>query len=68
MENAKDVTVRIFTVAFREVQVVTAAQVMGNRMTISLTDKTGNSLANGLYYFGIEADGQKWIVKVLLLR
>jgi hypothetical protein len=68
MTNATDVKVQIFTIAFREVKIVTEAQVMGNTMTVSLIDKVGMQLANGLYYFVIQADGQKWINKVMVLR
>jgi hypothetical protein len=66
--NATNVKVQMFTVAFREVQTVTEAQVAGNSMTVSLMDKSGMPLANGLYYFVIQAAGQKWVNKVLVLR
>ncbi len=66
--NMSNVKVQIFTVAMREVQTRTIAQVMGNTLTISLTDKGGVALADGLYYFMIQGDGQRWINKVLILR
>lgn len=66
--NATDVKVQVFTVAMREVQTTTMPQVLGNTMTVQLMDKSGISLANGLYYFIIQANGQKWMNKVLVLR
>jgi hypothetical protein len=68
ISNATNVKVQVFTIAFREVQSVAAAQVTGNNMTVSMIDKVGMPLANGLYYFVIQASGQKWIHKVLVLR
>ena len=66
--NASNVTVKILTLSFREVQTVDIAQVVGNNLMVPLVDKAGVTLANGLYYFGIQANGQKWITKVLVLR
>jgi len=31
-------------------------------------DKSGINLANGLYYFIIKANGQRWMTKVLVLK
>jgi hypothetical protein len=42
--------------------------VAGSTLTVSLSDKSGMPLANGLYYFVIQAGGQKWVNKVLVLR
>jgi hypothetical protein len=69
LKKTSDVIVKIFTLAFREVatQEVFQAQV-GVDMTVSLVDKSGVTLANGLYYFEIEANNQRWINKVLVIR
>ncbi len=66
--NMANVKVQIFTVAMREVQTRTAVQVVGNTLTISLSDKSGTALANGIYYFVIQCNGQRWMNKVLVLR
>jgi len=66
--NALNVKVQIFTIAIREVETVNVPQVAGDSLLVQLVDKSGMSLANGLYYFVIQADGQKWIDKVLVLR
>ncbi|HTA76623.1 MAG TPA: polysaccharide lyase family 7 protein [bacterium] len=68
MANATNVKVRIFTIAFREVQTLNAAQVAGNSLIVNLVDKSVTPLANGLYYFVIQAEGQRWTNKVLILR
>jgi hypothetical protein len=64
-----DVKIQIFTIAMREVKVETFPQVqVGQDVTVLLIDKAARTLANGLYYFVIEADGQRWTVKVLVLN
>jgi len=68
MNNATNVTVEIYTVAFRGVKTTHTAQVGGNIMTVELIDKAGVQLADGLYYFVIQAAGQRWVTKVLVLR
>jgi len=68
VSNAVNVKIQIFTLAFREVQTVTVAQVAGSSMSISMIDKSGIPLADGLYYFVIQVNGQKWVNKILLLR
>lgn len=68
VSNANNVTVQIYTLAFREVKTINVAQVIGNSLTISLVDKTGTQLADGLYYFVIRVNGQRWTTKVLVLR
>ena len=66
--NALNVKVLIFTIAMREVETVNAPEVVGDALSVQLIDKSGMSLANGLYYFVIQAAGQKWVIKVLVLR
>ncbi len=66
--NATHVTVEILTLAMRKVQTISVARVEGNTLPVRLADKGGTTLANGLYYFLIQANGQRWITKVLVLR
>jgi hypothetical protein len=66
--NLTHVEVQIFTLSFRELRTINVPQVIGNTLTVPLVDKSGVGLANGLYYFVIHANGQKWLVKVLVLR
>jgi len=68
VSNAANVKIQIFTLAFREIQTIKVAQVAGNSLSIPLIDRGGNSLANGLYYFVIQIDGNRWINKVLVMR
>lgn len=68
VSNATNVKVQVFTTGFREIQTVAAAQVAGDTMAISMMDKSGKCFANGLYYFVIHANGQRWVNKVLVLR
>jgi hypothetical protein len=61
--------VQIFTTAFRLVQTETFQLVPpGEAITLTLTDKFGNPLADGLYYVVIEAQGKRWVTKLLILR
>jgi hypothetical protein len=66
--NMTNVTVQILTVAMRQVKTISVPRITGNNLTVQLVDKSGINLANGLYYFQIQADGQKWTNKVLVLR
>jgi len=66
--NVANVEVQMFTISFREVRTIDIPRVMGDSLTVQLMDKNGVNLANGLYYFVIHADGQKWMTKVLVLR
>jgi beta-glucanase (GH16 family) len=68
VSNATNVTIQVYTVAFREVKTINVPQVIGNSMTISLIDKVGVQLADGLYYFVIQVNGHHWTNKVLVLR
>jgi hypothetical protein len=55
--------------SFRKVKAETFQQVSpGEVLALDLTDRWGNPLANGLYYVVIEAQGKKWIIKLLVLR
>jgi hypothetical protein len=69
LTSVSNVKVGIFTTAFRLVQTETFQQVSpGEAITLTLTDKFGNPLADGLYYVVIEAQGKRWITKLLILR
>jgi hypothetical protein len=64
-----DVTVQIFTVAFRLVQQQVFPQVLvGTELPIEPEDKTGKPLASGLYYVVVSVDGHKSVGKLLILR
>ena len=66
--DATNVTVEIYTVSMRQVRVFNVPQVAGNTLIVSLVDKGGVNLANGLYYFIIKANEKKWMNKILVLR
>jgi hypothetical protein len=68
VNDATNVKVQVFTVAMRQVQTISVPMVFGNTLTVQMVDKGGVNLADGLYYFVIQANGQKWTNKVLLLR
>jgi len=68
VNDATNVKVQIFTVAMRQVQTINIPLVFGNTLTVQMVDKSGISLADGLYYFVIQANRQKWTSKVLLLK
>jgi hypothetical protein len=67
--GTSDVTVQIFTVAFRLVQQQVFEEVpLGTDIRIELKDRTGKPLASGLYYVVVSVDGKKTIGKLLLMR
>ncbi len=68
MINAVNVKVQVYTLSFREIKTVSFPQVTGNSFTMEMVDKVGAQLANGVYYFAIQANGQHWTNKVLVLR
>ncbi len=68
MATASQVSVQIYTVAMRLVRTINVGQVNGENVTLRLVDKGGVQLANGIYYFRVQANGQGWTVKVLILR
>jgi hypothetical protein len=65
----QNVREEIYTLAFRKVQDDTyPALPSGTALTISLTGKSGNPLANGIYYLVVTVNGQRAIGKLLILR
>lgn len=68
-EGASDVRVRIFTTAFRKVLETTFPNVpSGATVTVLLTDRFGNPLANGLYYGVVQTSQGRSVSKLLVLR
>ena len=69
LTSPADVKVQIFTTAFRKVQEQEyPGQPVGVPLSIDLTDKRGVPLASGLYYVVVSVNGQRTIVKLLILR
>ena len=69
--GTQDVTIQIYTVGFRLVKQVSLTQVKGNTdELLTLLDKSGITLSNGLYYIRVStpANGGMWISKLLVLR
>lgn len=64
----QDVTIQLFTIAFRKVQETTYRSVPYGPLKINLVDDWGNPLASGLYYVVIEVGNERNVVKLLLLR
>ncbi len=68
VSTASNVSVQIYTVAMRLVKTVNYGQVNNGNVVVNLIDKGGMQLANGLYYFKVQASGENWTVKVLVTR
>lgn len=69
LKATSDVTVTIFTTAFRKVNVENYPQVpAGATVLVTLTDRTGKPLANGLYYVMVQTNQGRNILKLLILR
>jgi hypothetical protein len=62
------VTVEIFTLSFRELQTIKVQENGDGFLVIPLLDREGNRLANGLYYLRVSGGGQKWTLKLLVLK
>lgn len=63
-----NVIVQIFTQSFRKVETINVSPAAGNALIVSLVDKSGVGLANGLYYFVVCSGDRKWVNKVLVLH
>jgi hypothetical protein len=69
LSGTSDVTVSIFTSAFRKVNTEKFQQVLaGATVTVILTDRTGKPLADGLYYVVVETRQGRSILKLMILR
>jgi hypothetical protein len=67
--GSMDVNMEVFTTAFRKVREESFSQVPGSSdIPLSLLDKSGVRLANGLYYVKIHGRLDRWTCKWLVLR
>jgi hypothetical protein len=67
--GTSDIEVKFYTLAFRLVMDTTYSSVLsGSILPISLTDKRGYGLANGLYYVVVKAGGIKTVGKLIILK
>ncbi len=65
---ASNITVQIFTTAFRKVQETSFnQQPVGMDVQVKLTDKWGSPLASGLYYVVVRVNETRRLVGKLLL-
>jgi hypothetical protein len=64
-----DVSVKVFTTAFRMVNSFTVShQAGGTDVSLPLTDRGGRPLADGLYYVMVTMPAGRSIEKLLILR
>jgi hypothetical protein len=70
LDVTSDVTVGVFTIAFRKVQEKTFVALGPGvaDLVLPLADKTGVRLANGVYYVVLEMGTERSIQKLLILR
>jgi hypothetical protein len=69
-QAASDITVSVFTTAFRKVnQVDYGARPVGSiALPLVTEDKWGAPLANGLYYLVVKTPGGRSVGKLMVLR
>jgi hypothetical protein len=67
---AEGVRISLYTTAFRKVNAVDWGHLPAGTFNIplSLTDRSGHPLANGLYYVVVQLNGQRSIYKLLVIR
>ena len=64
-----DVTLEVFTLNFRKVIHQTYPQTfVGTDLRLELRGDKGETLSNGLYYILAQAQGKRWVVKLLVIR
>jgi hypothetical protein len=70
LKASSDVDVKIFTLAFRMVQEEHFSNVQpgGLPLSINLRDRTGEFLANGLYYLEVQSLQGRSVLKLLIIR
>ena len=69
LRQASDVRVQIYTASFRKVGDQSFADVLpGGTVSVAWVDRWGHPLASGLYYFAVEDNQGRFILKALLLR
>jgi len=68
LDAQSDVRVQIYTLAFRKVEDKTVPHVPAglSNLPIPLVDRWGKTLANGLYYLVVTANGKRWVLKLLI--
>lgn len=67
---ADQVTITVFTAAFRKVNTIVLTNLPPGTASIALplTDKSGVPLANGLYYVIVKTPQGRFLLKLLVLR
>jgi hypothetical protein len=66
---ASNVQVTVLTTAFRKVNQLEYKDIQpGTPVPVPLTDEWGHPLADGLYYVVVTAQGQQWVLKLLIIR
>jgi hypothetical protein len=67
---ASQVTIEVFTLAFRKVNTITLSNVPAgiSDIALPLTDREGMPLANGLYYVVVQTPQGRFITKLIILR
>ena len=68
LNSVSDISVKIYTVAFRMVQEEKKSVSPGDYLQIDLRDKWGEKLANGVYYVVINSPRGRLVKKVIVLR
>ena len=69
LRAASNVRVEIFTVSFRKVLDETINNVQpGSPIPLELKSRWGTPFANGVYYLFIEADGRRFVTKLLVVH
>jgi len=69
LSGSANITVQVFTLAFRKVLSQNYPQVApGTVLSFPLKDSWGNNLADGLYYVAITTPQNRWMVKLLVLK
>jgi hypothetical protein len=69
LTSSSDVGVKLYTTNFRKLIEKNFPQAFaGTDLSLDLQGDRGEVLANGLYYIVIEAQGRRWVTKLLVLR
>ena len=69
LTGTANVQATLYTSSFRRINSFSWSNVTpGTVLDIPLTDQNGNPLANGVYYLLVQAQGKRWVIKLMVLR
>jgi hypothetical protein len=68
LTSSGTVDIGVFTTSFRKVNHLQLQGTPGQPLVLPMEDEWGHSLADGIYYVTAQAQGQRWVLKLLVIK